>query len=75
MFINRKNFPVISKRPQNLKVAVQLIRTILPDTVSATVDLYHGSPNLAQLNVKWNANVLIANAKSAVCKCQLLLLL
>lgn len=33
MFIHRKNFPVINKRPQNLKVAVQLIRMILFDTV------------------------------------------
>lgn len=29
MFINRTNFPVINKRPQNLKVAVQLIGMIL----------------------------------------------
>lgn len=33
MFINRNNFPVINKKPQNLKVAVQLFRMILLDTV------------------------------------------
>lgn len=75
MFICRKNFPVIIQRPRNLKVAVQLIRMILFDTVFLLLLLYHGSPNLGQFNVKWNANVLITTAKSAVCTCQVLLLL